>query len=776
MYMANGMTESKSIKERSNEALRSLGHVLMKRRLVAVLAISAILAATVMFTERQPKIYSAGASLIVDNRSPSVLTSVKEVIELGSGSYWSTTEYLKTQLEVIKSRQLAKRVVDRLGLAMDERFLGLSALPLTPKQKRARMAKMDAVELLMDAIRANLKIDSRVVMLTVEHTDPAMAADIVNTLAEEYRDQNLEFRKQILRQANDELREMTDGLRAEREEAERRVMTFERKHGVGSLDIRQKAVEARILSLNEKFTLANIDRINIKSSRGRQELAHQISEVEAVLESRDVTATSYPRVVESGDVSALRTQLVQFEVKEKEIKRRYGEKHPALKAVKDQRRLVRRSLKDTVERILRADLSELQRKKREEEDKLAQILDAERGLLKELRTARVEETALKRIQLEHEPLKNRLGEITKVYDSIRSRYQETTLSAQLETNNVRVQDFAIQPERPIKPNYRFNLFAGLILGILLAVGAAYFAESLDNTLRDRADVEAIPGIYFLGVLPSIRRTIHAVGTSAYSRERDLYPFYHPKSSAAEHLRSIQTNLLYNDPSKRPRVFLVVSPNPQEGKTTLAIHTSVIFATSGLKTVIVDTDMRRPRVHKAFDLNPRGGGVAAYLIQGGDVGDFIDASEVPNLHILGCGVRPPNPVELLQSRAFLRLLESLKARYDIILFDSPPMLAVADSRILATHVDAVICVAKARQTTRDTLREGRRYLDGVFPYPVGCVMNDVDMSSGSYHYYYYYGTKYGYYASTDDVDERDEKKPAGNKKKRTVRLPWRRRSA
>ena len=135
------------------------------------------------------------------------------------------------------------------------------------------------------------------------------------------------------------------------------------------------------------------------------------------------------------------------------------------------------------------------------------------------------------------------------------------------------------------------------------------------------------------------------------------------------------------------------------------------------------------------------------------------------------------MELLQSRAFLHLFESLKARYDIVLFDSPPMLAVADSRILATHVDAVICVAKARQTTRDTLREGRRYLDGVFPYPVGCVMNDVDMSSGSYHYYYYYGTKYGYYAPTDEfLDEREEKTPAVGKKKRTVRLPWRRRSA
>lgn len=771
------MTEATTIKDRGNEALRSLGHVLMKRRLVAVLAISATVGATLLYTQRQPKVYRAAASVIVEHRSPSVLSTVKEVIELGSGSYWSTTEYLKTQLEVLKSRRLAKRVVDRLGLAMDERFLGLANQPLTSKQKFDRMAKMDAVRRLMDSVEASLKIDSRVIILSVDHTDAVMAADIVNTLAEEYRDGNLEFRKQVIREANDELREMTEDLRFQKDEAERRVMTFERRHGIGSLESRQKSVEARILSLNDKFTQANIDRITLESSRIRDELARRITALESILDSKDIVATSYQKVVESSEVQALRSQLVTHEVKEKEIERRYGEKHQALGAVKDQRRLVRRSLRSAVDRILRADLTELKMKQSEEEDKLAEVRDTEQGLLKELRASREEENALKRVELEYEPLKNRFEEITEVYDTVRGRYQETTLSAQVEINNVRVQDYAVQPERPIKPNYRFNFIAGLILGILLAVGAAYFAESLDNTLRDRADVDAIPGLYFLGILPSIRRTIHTVGTSENSRERDLYPFFHPKSSAAEHLRSIQTNLLYNDPNKRPRVFLVVSPNPREGKTTLAIHTGVIFATSGLRTVLVDTDMRRPRVHKAFDATPNNGGVAAYLIQGGDVGDFIDETEVPNLHLLGCGIRPPNPVELLQSRAFLHLFESLKARYDIVLFDSPPMLAVADSRILATHVDAIICVAKARQTTRDTLREGRRYLDGVFPHPVGCVMNDVDMSSGSYHYYYYYGTKYGYYAPTDEfLDEKDEKKPAVGKTKRRVRLPWRRRSA
>ncbi|MBM4371102.1 MAG: polysaccharide biosynthesis tyrosine autokinase [Deltaproteobacteria bacterium] len=772
------MADAKTLRERGNEAIRSLGHVLMKRRLVALLALGATVTATFMYTERQPRIYRAWASVIVDHRSPSVLSSVKEVIELGSGSYWSTTEYLKTQLEVIKSRQIAKRVVDRLGLAMDERFLGLADLPLTPKQKLGRMAEMDAVGVFMANLDATLKMDSRVIVVSMDHQDPAMAADVVNTLAEEYRDQNLEYRRQIIREANDELRRMQESLRAKKEDAERQVMTFEHRNGVGSLESRQTAVQARLLALNDRYTQVNIDRINLETSHAREELADRIREIEEDLAARDITGSTFPKVVESEVVSSLRTQLVDLEVKEKEIDRRYGEKHPALASVKEQRRLVRRSMEGAVERILRADLSELQRRLKEEEDKLTALQDTEKGLLQELRAARAEENALKRIQLEYEPLKNRLADAAKVYDNVRERYQETTLSAQVETNNVRVQDYAIQPDRPIKPNFRFNLLAGMVLGLLLAVGVAYFAESLDTTLRDRADVEEIPGLFFLGILPSIRHTIQAVGNPAYSRERDLYPFFHPKSSASEHLRSIQTNLLYADPGRRPRTFLVVSPNPREGKTTLAVHISLTFAMSGLRTVIVDTDMRRPRIHKVFGQTPANGGVAAHLIQGGDVGQFINATEVPNLHLMGCGIRPPNPVELLQSRAFPQLLEALRQRYDIVIFDSPPMLAVADSRILATHVDAIICVAKARQTSRDALREGRRYLDGVFTRPVGCVMNDVDMSSGSYHYYYYYGTKYGYYAPTDEILDEEEAAVAGAgaRLRKAVKVPWRRRSA
>lgn len=742
-----------------------------------MLAISATLIGTVLFTDRQVKIYKATASIIIEATSPTVLNGTTEVIELGSGGFWANSEYMKTQIEVLKSQKLAKRVVDRLGLALDPRFLGLDRIspPLTDEEMRSHMGKMDAAAMLMNGITITLKRDSRMVEVGVEHSDPVLAMELANAVAEEYSQQNLELKRKILGDANVELQNVVRDLKVKKDEAERRVLSFERTHGVGNLESRKEEINTRLKHLQEKYVGNNIDSIVLGASRIREELEQRIALVEQMLTIRDPEKVNHPKVVSSSDVSQLRLQLVAQRLRLEEVAALKGEKHYDYIAVKEQISLLKVALRNSVNRILEAELFELREQLKEETNKLNSAIDQQRGIVEELRDAREEQSALLRIELEYRPLVSELEEAMKVYEGVRQRWSETTLSAQVETNNVRIQDLAKTPKRPIKPNLKFNLFAGFILGVMLGVGAAFFAESLDNTIRDRADVDEIPGLYFLGILPSVRKTIHAVGTSEYSRERDLYPYYHPKSSASEHLRSIQTNVLFNDPGKRPRNILVVSPNPREGKTTMALHLSIIMATSGIKTLIVDTDMRRPRIHKTFDLVPSGGGVAAYLVQGGDVGDFINQTEVPNLDLFGSGVRPPNPVELLQSTSFDAMVKELNTRYDIVVFDSPPILAVADCRIIARHCDSVVCIGKARQTTRDTLREGRRFLDTVFPEPVGCVVNDVDMSSGSYHYYYYYGTKYGYYAAIDDQEEDGR---STGKKRFKIRLGklWPRRSA
>jgi capsular exopolysaccharide synthesis family protein len=707
-----------------------------------------------------------------------VLSSVQDVIELGGGNFWASAEYLNTQIQVLRSRNLAKRVVDRMGLSVDDRFLGLDRVepPLSRSQMRKRMTEMDAVSMLLGSIEVNPQRESRVVIVAFEHNDPALATEIVNTYVEEYRRQNLEMKKRMIQEANEELEDMLDKLEKQKTHAEERVLAFEQENGVGSLAGRKDAVQRRLQQLNEMYQQAKVDRIGLESSRGVTELQETIGEAERMLRYSDPERVVHPKVVANSEVAALRGQLTALKVSLEDISVKYGERHPKYISLQEQATLVKKSLRSSVQRILNSELVDLHRQLKETENRLSAQSDKQKALLEELRAARQEESSLLQIQREHEPLVSKRAEITKVFDYVKNRYAETTLVAQVETNNVRIQDLAIQPKLPIKPNLTLNLMAGVLLSILLSLGAAFFVESLDNTIRDRSDVENISGVRFLGILPSIGRTLHAVGVDEYSQERDLYPLTHPKSSVAEQLRSIQTNIMYSG-GVRPRVLLVVSPSPREGKTTVACQLGITMAMSGLRTVVIDTDMRRPRLHKAFGLKPKNGGVASYLIQGGHIGDYILPTQVPGLDLLGCGIRPPNPIELVQAPAFGHMVEELKRLYDLVLFDSPPLLAVADSRIIVTHCDQVVCVSKSGRTTRDALKEARDMLWSVFPDPIGCVVNDVDISSGSYHYYYYYGRKYGYYATPDDIpDEADG--TAGKPKSALlarVRDLWRNRS-
>ena len=742
--------------EASTEAFSYLGRVLIKRRVVVVLTVVMTLVATVVFTRKQPTVYQAKASIIIDNQTPAVLASVKDVIDLGAGNFWSAAEYQNTQIQVLRSRSLAKRVVDRMGLSVDERFLGLDRIepPLSKSAIRRRMTEADAVGVLLGSIGVTPQKESRVVYVTFEHNDPAMATEVVNTYVEEYRRQNLELKKRMIQEANEELEDMMAKLEKDKSHADERVLSFEQENGVGSLEGRKEAVQGRLRQLNEMYQQAKVDSIGLESSRGVAELQENIAEVERMLRYSDPERVVHPKVVANSEVASLRNQLTSLKVSLEDLSVKYGERHPRYISVQEQVSLVKRSMKSSVQRILNSELVDLRRLLKEAENRLSAQSDKERGLLEELRAARQEESSIIQIRLEYEPLVAKRDEIAKVFDYVKTRYAETTLVAQVETNNVRIQDLAVQPKKPIKPNLALNLAAGILLSLLLSLGVAFLVESMDNTIRDRADVENINGVRFLGILPSIGRTLHAVGVDEYSQERDLYPITHPKSSVAEQLRSIQTNVMYSG-GERPRVLLVVSPSPREGKTTVACQLGITMAMSGLRTVVIDTDMRRPRLHKAFGLKPKDGGVAAYLVQGGHIGNYIIPTQVPNLDLFGCGIRPPNPIELVQSPAFGHMVEELKRRYDLLLFDSPPLLAVADSRIIVTHCDQVVCVAKSGRTTRDALKEARDMLWSVFPDPIGCVVNDVDISSGSYHYYYYYGRKYGYYATPDDIPDEAE---------------------
>ena len=226
--------------------------------------------------------------------------------------------------------------------------------------------------------------------------------------------------------------------------------------------------------------------------------------------------------------------------------------------------------------------------------------------------------------------------------------------------------------------------------------------------------------------------------------RDLYVLSHPQSSAAECCRAIRTNILFMTPDKPARTLLITSAGPQEGKTTVAVNLAITLAQSGLRVLLVDTDMRRPRLHKVFGIPSSSNGLSRAIVAECDVFEVIRETGVPNLSLLPCGACPPNPAELIHAERFRGIVGELAKKFDRVIFDSPPVGAVTDAAILSRLTDGTVLVAKGRQTTRDSLTRAYRQVYGDGQVNVlGCILNDLDLSQrGQYGYYYY--SRYGYY--------------------------------
>jgi capsular exopolysaccharide synthesis family protein len=339
-----------------------------------------------------------------------------------------------------------------------------------------------------------------------------------------------------------------------------------------------------------------------------------------------------------------------------------------------------------------------------------------------------------------------------MYSLIASRQKEIDITGPMRTNNVRVLERAIVPSVPVRPRPFQNLLLGLLLGLGTGVGLAFIIEALDNTVKTQADVEQFLGVPVLGLVPIIGTAPgEAAQENDHLRERDLGVFLDPKSVAAECCRSIRTNILFMSPDRPLRTMVVTSPSPKEGKTTTAINLSVTMAEAGGRVLIIDTDMRRPRLHRSFGV-PNQTGISTVIVGKATIMEAVKRTDVPNLDVLPCGPVPPNPSELLHTERFAAVLAECAKLYDRIVLDSPPTSAVTDPAVLGNLADGVVLVVKAGETTRDSAMHARRQLMGAKARLIGVVVNAIDFSNPAYGYDYYYRNyyRYGYsYGSEPD---------------------------
>ena len=699
----------------SGRELQHYLNVLRKRWRVVISVLVVSLAVAFVYTVRQPKIYEATCSLVIESSAPQVLEGVKEVIEMAA----SSREFYVTQYRIIRSREIAQMVIDRLGLDSDPSNGGSASKSTQPNR-----------ELLVERLLAKVKVvgvrESRIANIQVRDADPERATRIANAFADMYIERNLDFKLEGARSAGTWLGEQTVGLRRQLENSEMELYKFRKERNLldVGLDDKQGMTRQNLQSLNFKLTDVKARRIEIESIRKLILAAkNDISERESLPEIRDNPV-----------VQKLRENYLDLLKIKADLESRYGEKHPKIDTIQHQISSVLRDYGKELDDVLRAF------------DKRYQALvETENSLTKWMNHEKQQALELSKLETEYRPLARDAENNGKIYSLITQRHKEIDLTGMLRANNVRFLDRATQPRSPVSPILGLNLVAGAMLGLLFGLLLVFSIESLDKTIKSPEAAEELVGAPLLGVIPMLSQARQQLMADA--PERDLVVFNDPTSLAAEACRSIRTNMMFISAQKEFSLFSVTSPGPRDGKTTVAINLAVTMAQAGARILLVDADMRRPRVHKSFGLKSDRG---ISNVMAGDVQltDAIHKSEVPNLDILPCGPMPPNPAELLHTDRFRQILAQCRNNYDRVILDSPPIGPVTDPAIIGSVTDGVVLVLRAGHTTREAAKFARRQLGDAGARILGLVINQTDRKGKGYGYGYgYYASYGGYYRAT-----------------------------
>jgi capsular exopolysaccharide synthesis family protein len=687
--------------------------VLRKRWPVLAAVVVLATVGTVVWTMRQPRIFQANCSIIIENNAPQVLEGVKDVVEMGSGG-WMYREFSQTQFRIILSQENAQRVIDRLGLEHDP-SVGRTA-------DGRQVSRQDMVSRLLGSVKVAGVRDSRIANITVSDTDPERATRIANAFADTYIERNLDYKLEGARTAGSWLGEQTVDLRKRLETSELELYKFKKERNLLDLGLDDKLGMTRqnLQVLNQKLADVRAKRIEVESIRKLILAAkNDIAEKESLPEIRD-------NVV----VEKLRENYLDLSKIKADLDARYGEKHPKIDNIQKQLEAIQRDYRRELDQVLKAF------------DKRYQaLLDTESGLSKWMHQEKQQALELAKLEVEYRPLSRDAENNAKMFGLISQRQKEIDLTGLLRSNNVRILDRAITPRWPVSPRLSFNLavglFAGLVLGMLLMLGI----EALDNTIKTPEAAEALVGAPLLGMLPIL---VHArQRTAENATERDLTVFKEPTSAAAEACRSIRTNLMFLSAEKDVHVLVVTSPGPQDGKTTAAISLAITMAQGGARVLLVDTDMRKPRIHRSFGLKSDRG-LSTVMMGDAKLADVVFHSEVPNLDVLPCGPTPPNPAELIHTDRFREILEQCKRDYSRVVLDSPPAGFVTDPAILGNLADGVVLVVRAGHTTREAVSFARRQINDARARILGVIINRTDRRAGGYGYYSYYAPYGRYY--------------------------------
>ncbi|QCQ20860.1 GumC family protein [Desulfoglaeba alkanexedens] len=710
--------------------LRDYIEVILRRKWLVATFLMVVFVTTLIVSLTMTPIFKGEARLEVSPQEANV-TKFEDLV----ANQLQTREFMQTQVSLLQSQSLAQRVIDRLQLqnhpAFNPEITSDEDGVLTTWKKTVRgwlsfgedeppdetLKRLKTEKAVLGRFSESLSVqperDTTIINIAFSSEDPQVARDAANTLVQEFVSWQMDKKLNAATSAKEQLEKQLEVARIQLEKAEEELNAFAKKAGIVSLDTRLNLVYRQLEEVNSALAGAESERV------ARESLYRQ-----AMTAGPD----SLPAVIDNEVIQELRTQYIDYLGQYEELKTVYKDEYPKVK-------------------IIVARMTDIQQKIEGEQQRIVDSLkNAYLAALKQeeaLRSAaeekKAEAMALNEKATQYNILAREVETNKQIFQSLLERTKEIDANVGSEISNIQVVDYAVLPLEPYKPNVQLNLLLALVLGVMGGVGLAFLLEYLDNTVKRIDEISDRFKIPVLGVIPE-----------AEARETPQLDFLvreQPRSSFSESIRTTKVSIQLSSGCERPLKSLVItSTNVGEGKTTLATNLAIAFA-SEEKVLILDADLRRPRLHKVFSRNGKDKGLSQFLTGMCDVKQIIQKTDIPNLFFIPSGPISPNPAELLASSRMRKLLESLNTYFDRIIIDAPPFAGFADVLVLGNHADGVILLSTLGVTHREALRIFRKSLLNVKGNLLGTIVNKMDVSHHhgyyyKYYKYYHYGYRYG----------------------------------
>jgi len=733
----------------------ALWRSVVKRKWVVISILAIFLVTSLLATSLTVPVYRSTAVVQINHESARILRI--EDFEAAPRSWQGVEQYYQTQYEILRGRQLAEDVVRRLEVYDHPEFTGeirqrsltgeLRALPhrirnvfrsdrgqgqnrnLDPEVAR-QIAIRRAGSILRSRIQIGPRQNSRLVNVSVSSFDPQFAARLANGVVDEYIRSSMQRRYDAGQEAREFLEEQMGDMRIALERADQALLDFAQDNQIADLGQRIEMAKASLGNLNDRLSRTQGDLLQMTSFR-------------SLIENGN--GSNIRLVANDEQLRGLNSQRASLSTEYASLSQRFRDDYPALVELRSRMAEVDLQIAARRQSIINGVLSEYDNLSSEIVAINDAILEREGQIL-----------SLGQQGVQYNILRREFETNRELYDGMLQRLKEIGIAAGIQENNVAMIDSALVSGRPYLPNTQRNLMMALALGLAVGVGLALMLEFLDTTIRRTEDVEKLVGRPVLGLIPLVKlreqRQKTTMGQKANERAVSHYSEVHPKSSVSEAFRSLRTSLMFSTPQGMPKTILMTSPGPGDGKTTNAINLATVMAQNGNKVLLIDADLRKPRMHRDFSV-PHAPGLTNRIagVNGGDARtSAIVPTTVEGLFVMPSGSQAPNPAELLSSDRMLKIISMAARAFDHVIIDTAPILGLADALVLSRAVDGVILVAASGRTTKESIKASTRRLMQVQAPLLGVVINQVDLDSPDYAYY----SAYYYNYSSDDDSERE----------------------